>query len=385
MGLLRPNTSKHKTTNMVYPSTSGMFRYSYVGGKPISYVSASSALKNPNVYSVINRIATDVAAAHFKTENLASLKRLESPSRIINRFSFWQSVIIQLCLAGNAYVPIVNGNLEHVPPSDVQIEYLPGNKGVIYTVMENNDRPKLVLRQDQMLHFKLMPDPTYRYLIGLSPLESLQGALSISKKSDESNLNALEHQINASGKLKLTGVLNDGEDIEDARDLFEKANTGDNSGRLMVLPDGFDYTEFEIKSDVFKVLNENAAYSADQVSQVYGVPSDIMGGGTSTESQHSNVEQIKGTYLANLNTYVNPLVEECSLKFKAPDLKLDIKNMLDVDDSILIGQLNDLRKTGGISSEQVQFMLMRSGFLPYNIPEYVEPATKGGEDNAKEN
>ncbi|WP_270740260.1 phage portal protein [Lacticaseibacillus paracasei] len=383
MGLLTPkNFNKRKAKNMVYPSNPAFFTTT-VGGMQLSYVSALSALQNTNVYSVINRIASDVASAHFKTENTATLNRLESPSGLIGRFSFWQGALMQLCLSGNDYIPLVGQNLEHIPNSDVQINYLPGNTGIIYTVLESNNRPQMVLRQDQMLHFRLMPDPQYRYLIGRSPLESLQNALNLDEKASKSNMSAMENQINPAGKLTISNYLSDGKDLESAREEFEKANTGDNSGRLMVLPDGFDYNQLEMKTDVFKALADNSAYSADQISKAFGVPSDILGGGTSTESQHSNIDQIKATYLANLNSYVNPIVDELRLKMNAPDLELDIKDMLDVDDSTLINQVSNLAKAGLLGAEQGQFMLTRSGFFPNNLPEFKPLATqvKGGDES----
>ncbi|GKT04423.1 phage portal protein [Furfurilactobacillus sp. WILCCON 0119] len=382
MGLVTPNNyHRKKVRDMVYPSSGGDFYWSSVGGTPIAYVNADNALKNTNVFAVINRIASDVASAHFKTENHAALNRLESPSRLISRFSFWQSILIQLCLSGNAYVPLIGGNLEHLPPADVQLDYLPGNTGIVYSVMENNERPKLTLRDDQMLHFRLMPDPDYRFLIGRSPLDSLGDALTVAKKTMDSNLKSLNNQINAAGKLKITGMLNDDLDPSDARNAFEEANAGDNAGRLMVLPDGFDYSEFQMKADVFKALNENASFSADQISKAFGVPSDMLGGGTSTESQHSNSDQIKALYLSNLNTYVHPILDELKLKLHAPDLDLDIKDMLDVDDSTMIGQINDLVTSKALSPNQAQWMLQRSGFLPNGLPEYDanwEGGTKNG-------
>ena len=67
MGLLTPrNFNNRKAKNMVYPSNSAFFTTT-VGGMQLSYVSELSALQNTNVYSVINRIASDVASAHFKT------------------------------------------------------------------------------------------------------------------------------------------------------------------------------------------------------------------------------------------------------------------------------------------------------------------------------
>lgn len=384
MGLLTPNNFKRtKVTNMVYPSTSSFSPFTTsVAGMPISYVNGENALNNINIFSVINRISNDVSAAHFKTENLAALQRLENPTNgIISRSSFWQGVLIQLCACGNAYVPLV-GQMENIPPSDVQINYLPGNSRLQYIVAENNERPRLVLDQSEILHFRLMPDPAYRSIIGKSPLESLRNALKIDEKSTESQINNMDNQMNPTGKLTINNVLNDNVDLQTAREEFEKANAGKNAGRLMVLPDGFTYDQFEMKSDVFKALNQNASFSADQISRAFGVPSAILGGGAATEAQHSNTEQIKSLYLSNLIPYTDAVTDELRIKMKAPDLKLDIKSMLDVDDSILIEQITRLVNTGTLSPNQAQMMMKRTGFLPQDLPNY-EPqnAMKGGERN----
>lgn len=380
MGLLTPkNYHRNTARNMVYPSTSDLF-LTNIGGHPILYADASNVLKDTNVFSVINRIASDVAAAHFKTENTSAMSRLDNPSQLVSRFTFWQGVLTQLCLAGNAYVPLIGHNLEHIPPSDVQINYLPGNTGIIYTIQESNDRPKMQLTADQMLHFRLMPDPKYRYLIGMSPLESLSNTLDIDRKTIDSNLKVLENQISSSGKLTIDNFNGDGKTLANARQAFEEANMGANAGRLMTLPSGMNYEQFETKADIFTALNANASFSADQISAAFGIPSDMLGGGTSTESQHSNSDQIKALYLSNLNTYVHPLLDELRLKLQAPDLKLDIKNMLDVDDSTLTNQVATLTKNGALSANQAQFILQRSGFLPMSLPAY-EPQGEGGESN----
>lgn len=283
-------------------------------------------------------------------------------------------------LTGNAFGAHTS-TVTEVAPADLQhlyTQYVEPPQP-LKPVMESNNRPAMTLRQDQMLHFRLMPDARYRYLIGRSPLESLQDAITLDNEATKNNMDVMDKQINPAGKLTIDHYLAHGEDLESARDEFEKANSGENSGRLMVLPDGFSYDQIEMKTDVFKALAANSAYSADQISKAFGVPSDILGGGASTESQHSNIDMIKATYLANLNTYVNPIVDELRQKMNAPDLELDIKDMLDVDDSILIGQVNTLVTSGAITPEQGQYMLTRSGFLPSGLPAY-EPV-KGGDNN----
>ncbi|WPC18516.1 phage portal protein (plasmid) [Pediococcus inopinatus] len=378
MGLL----SRSKIKNMVYPSTHGYSPslYQIVGGKKIVMADASGALKNSDVYSVINRISSDVASAKFKTENSYVSDVLNSPSRLISRFSFWQGVLVQLLLSGNAYIPFVRGRgLEQVPPSDVQINYLKGNQGISYTVAENNGRSEMQLSQDEMLHFRLMPDAKYRYLVGMSPLESLTYETSISNSSKKGNLNAMNHAINPGGVLKWETLKASDEEKTAMRVQFQEQNEG-NTGGVMVLDNSMDYTPFEIKQDVLKQLQESGEYSANNIAKAYGVPVDMMGGGSTTESQHSNIDQIKGTYLMTLNTDVNPILDELREKLNAPDLQLDIKGMIDVDDSLKINQINSMMTAGTITSNQAQFLLQRDGYLPEDLPVPNIPA-EGGDNN----
>lgn len=389
MGLLTPRNFKNKkitgksnskiTNSMVYPGLSSVT--TSISGIPITYSSGNSALNNPLIFSAISKISNDVAASKFKTENTATLELLNDPTNgIISSLSFWQGVFIQMCMSGNAYVPILKAPLENIPPSEVTINYLSGNKRLQYVIATNNERPQMVLDQSQILHFRLMPDPAYRSIIGKSPLESLKNALLIDDKVTETQLNSMDNQMNPTGKLKIKDVLNADVDLQMAREEFEKANAGKNAGRLMVLPDGFDYEQFEVKSDVFSALNKNTAFTDDQIGKVFGVPTAMLGGGVSSEAQHSNPEQIKGLYMSGLVPYIGAFTSEIKNKLHAPDFKLDIKDLLDIDDSIQVHQISDLVKSGAISPNQAQVLMQRAGYLPIDLPDY-EPIkfTKGGD------
>ena len=382
MGLL----SRSNIKNMYYPSTHGFNPelYQIVGGKKIVMADASGALKNSDIYSVINRISSDVASAEFKTENSYVSDVLNKPSQLISRFSFWQGVLVQLLLSGNAYIPFARGRgLEQVPPSDVQINYLEGNQGIQYTVSESNGRPEMVLPQSQMLHFRLMPDAKYRYLVGMSPLESLSYETTISNSSKKANINAITHAINPGGVLNWDTLKASDEEKIAMKVQFQQQNEGNNGG-VMVLDNSMKYTPFEIKQDILKQLQESGEYSANNIAKAYGVPVDMMGGGSTTESQHSNIDQIKGTYLMTLNTDVNPILDELREKLNAPDLQLDIKGMIDVDDSLKINQINSMMTAGTITSNQAQFLLQRDGYLPEDLPVPNIP-TEGGDNDDSQN
>lgn len=369
---------QHNIGNTTYPGTHGYDPViSKIAGLPVGYVGGASALKNSDIFSVINRIASDIASAKFKTENSYVNERLNQPSKLIGRFSFWQGVIIQLLLSGNAYVPLDLDYLEQIPPSSIiSIDVDTANQGAIYTLAEYNNHPERKLTQDEMLHFRLMPDATYQYLVGMSPLESLAKELTVSIASTDQSLNLIKNRITPTSVLQISNALLEDSDADAARDAFEKANNGSNNGRLMVLDSNSTFSQFEMKADVFKALNDNAQFSANQISKAFGVPVDMLGGGSSTESQHSNSTQIKNLYYENLISYVAPTIDEIALKMNAPGLSLDMQY---VDDATRVSQINDMVKAGTLGQAQAEFMLKQYGVLPINLPAYVVPEQEKGD------
>lgn len=378
MGLMTARNRQHNIGNTTYPGTHGYDPViSKIAGLPVGYVGGASALKNSDIFSVINRIASDIASAKFKTENSYVNERLNQPSKLIGRFSFWQGVIIQLLLSGNAYVPLDLDYLEQIPPSSIiSIDVDTANQGAIYTLAEYNNHPERKLTQDEMLHFRLMPDATYQYLVGMSPLESLAKELTVSIASTDQSLNLIKNRITPTSVLQISNALLEDSDADAARDAFEKANNGSNNGRLMVLDSNSTFSQFEMKADVFKALNDNAQFSANQISKAFGVPVDMLGGGSSTESQHSNSTQIKNLYYENLISYVAPTIDEIALKMNAPGLSLDMQY---VDDATRVSQINDMVKAGTLGQAQAEFMLKQYGVLPINLPAYVVPEQEKGD------
>ena len=172
MGLLSRASPKFKNMATSIPSQHGLIFTQIIGDHPVNLVSTSQALLNSDIFSVINRISSDIASARFKTADQYVFNILNTPNRLISRFSFWQSVIMQLLLDGNAYVPIKGMQLEQRRPSEIsEINLLDDYKGLSYKVTPFNGEKEFTLTQDQILHFRIMPDAKYQYMIGMSPLE----------------------------------------------------------------------------------------------------------------------------------------------------------------------------------------------------------------------
>lgn len=219
MGLLS-RASPHRIENMTtsVPSTHGLVFTQLIGNEPLNLVSTSKALLNSDIFSVINRISSDIASARFKTADQYVFNLLNTPNRLISRFSFWQSVIIQLLLDGNSYVPIKGMSLEQRRPSEIsEINVLDDYQGLTYKVTPFDGEEEFTLTQDQMLHFRIMPDSRYQYMIGMSPLESLAYEMTISADSRKATLNSIKNQISPIGILTVPASQLNDEDREVAR------------------------------------------------------------------------------------------------------------------------------------------------------------------------
>ena len=67
------------------------------------YLSAEQAIRNSDVWTAVNIIATDIARVYFHAKDEQVDWLLTHPSRLTNRFNFFQSMVVQMLLDGNAY------------------------------------------------------------------------------------------------------------------------------------------------------------------------------------------------------------------------------------------------------------------------------------------
>ena len=101
-------------------------------------VDVNKAFKNSDVFAVIERISSDIASCSFNAQQYQSL--MNNPFKLMNPYSGWQSVLIQLLLNGNAYVVLHrNGQhlitqLEPVPSDDVELTLTDNATDIIYKV-----------------------------------------------------------------------------------------------------------------------------------------------------------------------------------------------------------------------------------------------------------
>lgn len=316
----------NQTRSRVLPSTSSPVMIS--GGRIIanSTLGAATVLNNSDLFAVINLISSDVSGSLFTTKNQKNLTILNKPSKLINPFNFWQSVYAQMLIHGNAYVINWGHSLELAPSQNVTVVLDDNAAGLTYRIWFTDERPDQTFKSDKMFHFRLMPigeDDNNQY-IGVSPLRSLLNEINIQEFSNKLTLSTLKNAINPGITLTIPEGIVDRDAKNKIRTEFENQNSGENSGRAVVLDQGIELKTIQINSDVANFL-KNFDFGKTQIAKAFGIPESYLNG---QGDQQSSLEMSKSLYANSLQRYIKPVISELSAKLD-DDIGMDIRDAVD--------------------------------------------------------
>ena len=124
------------------------------------WVSAKSALKNSDLFSIINQLSNDLATVRL-TANERMQGIIDNPTNNSNRFGFYQSIFAQLLLGGEAFAyrwRNVNGKdvkWEFLRPSQVSVNTMNYEDGLYYNITFDDPKigAKMNVPQNDILHF----------------------------------------------------------------------------------------------------------------------------------------------------------------------------------------------------------------------------------------
>lgn len=360
---------KFERRSMTIPSTN-MSSFIISNGQilPNHLVSAEYALKNSDVFAVINLLSSDVASSTISAQQPFE-KVLQQPSTMISGYNFWQSVTASMLLSGNAYVTIdrdpasnIPTSLELVPPSDVNVLLSDDSNSLSYQVNYQDERGSVSYPASNMLHFRLLSTGSNQTdsLIGISPLQSLVQSVNMQDYSQQLTLSTLKNAINPSIRIKVAEGALSPEEKEATRTAFEQANTGANAGRPLVEDQLYSFDTLQINSDVAKFLS-TMDFGKTAVAEAFGVPSNYLNG---AGDQQSSIDMVKSLYRNTLRRYTMPLEGELTAKLGVP-VDFDESSAVDADNSTLVGQIQQLLSgtTPAITPIMAQQMLQKRGVI----------------------
>ena len=365
----------------------------FSGGKiqTQSSVDVNQAFKNSDVFTVVERISSDIAACRFNGQQYQAL--LDNPFHLMNPYAGWQEVLIQLLLNGNSYVVIHRDKqqkaswLEPVPSDDVTLTLQDNATDIIYHVHYTDERADKDYLSADVLHFKLVtPGMDVNQYTGVSPLMALVPELGIQDNSKKLTLASLIHALAPTNIYTTPNAITEPGAKDKIREAFEKANTGDNAGRVMIMDAGAKLETIDVTPNVAKLL-DNATFSQTQIAKAFGIPDSYLNG---QGDQQSSIEMIRSLYQNALTMYIRPIESELSYKLGAP-VKLDVTSAIDVDHQNELNNIVSLSKANLLSPRQAFGLMLANDIMPGLTVEDSDISllnkkntTKGGE-NANDN
>ena len=365
----------------------------FSGGKiqTQSSVDVNQAFKNSDVFTVVERISSDIAACRFNGQQYQAL--LDNPFHLMNPYAGWQEVLIQLLLNGNSYVVIHRDKqqkaswLEPVPSDDVTLTLQDNATDIIYHVHYTDERADKDYLSADVLHFKLVtPGMDVNQYTGVSPLMALVPELGIQDNSKKLTLASLIHALAPTNIYTTPNAITEQGAKDKIREAFEKANTGDNAGRVMIMDAGAKLETIDVTPNVAKLL-DNATFSQTQIAKAFGIPDSYLNG---QGDQQSSIEMIRSLYQNALTMYIRPIESELSYKMGAP-VKLDVTSAIDVDHQNELNNIVSLSKANLLSPRQAFGLMLANDIMPGLTVEDSDinllnkkNTTKGGE-NANDN
>ncbi|ANK66913.1 portal protein [Loigolactobacillus backii] len=341
------------------------------------YVSATDALKNSDIYSVVSQLSGDLATVQLSANMPRAQGILNNPSNTANGHAFWQSMFAQLLLGGECFAyrwRNVNGvdlRWEYLRPSQVETYLLEDGSGLTYTV--TFDETQLGVRQyvpqGDMIHIRLTGINGGQ--TGISPLEALTSELQIKDASNDLTLAALARSISAPGVLSIQhgGLLSEKMKASRSRNFMRQVNKS--NGGPVVIDELEEYKPLEMKADVTKLLSQTD-WTSKQIAKVFGIPDSYLNG---QGDQQSSIDQIKGMYANALNRYMQCIVSELDNKLNAT-ITANLRPAIDPLGDTFATTLSGLAKDGTIANNQATWVLQQLGYFPADMPEAKNPATQ---------
>lgn len=341
------------------------------------YVSATDALKNSDIYSVVSQLSGDLATVQLSANMPRAQGILNNPSNTANGHAFWQSMFAQLLLGGECFAyrwRNVNGvdlRWEYLRPSQVETYLLEDGSGLTYTV--TFDETQLGVRQyvpqGDMIHIRLTGINGGQ--TGISPLEALTSELQIKDASNGLTLAALARSISAPGVLSIQhgGLLSEKMKASRSRNFMRQVNKS--NGGPVVIDELEEYKPLEMKADVTKLLSQTD-WTSKQIAKVFGIPDSYLNG---QGDQQSSIDQIKGMYANALNRYMQCIVSELDNKLNAT-ITANLRPAIDPLGDAFATTLSGLAKDGTIANNQATWVLQQLGYFPADMPEAKNPETQ---------
>lgn len=329
-------------------------------------VSADVALKNSDLYAVTSLISSDIAGAKFQG-NSPFTQLLNSPNNYMSSYNHWQTYLLNVLLNGNGIMIIKRDNnglateLVNVPTQSVMINLDETTGEVTYKVNAFVGLEAGTYKSSDVIHTRIMAYGSNQLdnLLGHSPLESLATELQQQSVSNRLSLATIKNAISPATVLKLPEAgLMTSEAKEAVRKSFEQANSGDNSGRTIILDETANLSSISVNADVAKYLS-SLDWGRTQIAKAFGIPDSYLNG---SGDQQSSIQMISALYVNGLNKYIEPMLSEINMKLGG-GIHLDMQSIMDYGSQQLTSNLISLVEKGIVDPKEAHSILRERGVI----------------------
>lgn len=279
-----------------------------------STVTFDSAMQLSAVWACVKLIAETVASLPLtfyentpegrKVAELLPIALLfkGKPNRYQTKVEFFETVLLNLMIHGNAYCIIQRSagriiGLLPIMSAQVQTVLLPDGTVVHEYYTEKGVQ---VFAEQSIWHLKLMGNG----VIGLSTLAHQRNTLGIAQAAESAVTKIYKNGAKPSGVLSIDRVLT-AEQRELVRSSFSTL-TATNDDRLMVLEGGMKFDAVSMSPQDIELL-QSRQFQISEICRWYGVPSVMINDTSSTTVWGSGIEQIvAGFYKVTLR----PILEK---------------------------------------------------------------------------
>ncbi len=213
------------------------------------------------------------------------------PNPEMTAMSFWETIMLQLLLWGNAYVDIVRDNAGRVKelwplsPDRIRITRDTQTKKLIYEYSTNQGLVKLKKRN--VLH---IPGLSFDGIRGYSPIAVAREAVGLSLATEEYGARFFKNGARPGGVLEHPGIV---KDVDRLRKSWEDAHRGGaNAHKVAILEEGMKYTTIGVPPEDAQFL-ETRKFQVTEICRIFRVPPHLVGDldrATFSNIEHQSIE-----------------------------------------------------------------------------------------------
>lgn len=302
--------ARDKPTNRTAGSAYPFFMGQSTSGKRVT---ERTAMQMTAVYACVRVISESIASLPlhvYKYNNDGGKEKAidhplyyllhNEPNPEMTSYSFFETLVIQLLIFGNAYCQIIrNGKGEVVALYPLMADRMTvdrdENGQICYQYFVSSDDAQtmkagtVVLKPSEVLH---VPGMGFDGLCGYSPIAMAKNAVGISIACEEYGAKFFANGAAPSGVLEHPGTIKDPSRVRES--WTQTFGGSQNANKIAVLEEGMKYTPISISPNEAQFL-ETRKFQLDEIARIYRVPPHMIG--DLEHATFSNIEEMSLEYV----------------------------------------------------------------------------------------